>query len=130
MEPSAEQKKKLETYWHKALIKFGLQHWYTEFKYTDKKNYIAQVQMQHNAVTLSLGPKFWAAAPALKRWTLTHEILHIWLHPLTELHQLLFAPWLPPAYAQAIQNATTDQEETLVDTLGRVVQELLPMWKD
>ena len=134
MEITDAQKKKFEAYWHKCVAKCHLNQWHSKFKYpSTKKDYHAQVVMHQNVVTVHISHRFWNSTAAEKRWTVMHELLHMWLHPMTDLTMDLLAPWVQTVNPQVwhiASTAITKQEESFVEGFGFVAQELLPVWKD
>jgi len=131
LEPTDAQKKYLAMYWNKAMLKFGLPQYVTKFKFPQgKKEYFAEIGFGYNEVTVRFSQKFWNADPSVKRHTIVHEILHIWVNPLVTAVSQLCSGWIPPNIWTRDQAILTEHEEQLVDALGRVLQEMLPVWKD
>ena len=129
--PNKAQRKQLESYVKKCQASLNLTHWELQFFYKEKGSYHAAINVISSTCTahLTITNKFWQDSPALKRWTIAHELLHLYTNEMVQAIHGSFRDFVPKNSWQPLISSFDHQEEIMVDRLSKILAEQLPEWE-
>lgn len=77
---------------------------------------------------LLVGDAFWTSPPAVKRQTIVHELLHLYIGPLTDTLERTAQSTLPAWAIGLAMSAALTVEESVVEDLSQAIAPHMPAW--